>query len=168
MARTDVRVGVNGFKNKPAEERRIPKITYISDEDKRKCADDWKREEQFLMAFPRMLPNALDAIIREYRINVSVLAEDSDLSEKTIERIRTRIDYKPTLPTMIQLCIGLRVSTVICLTLIEVAGYRFGYTGIDLAYYHIITQKVGCTLPVCNEYLISMGYPPLGRIENAA
>ena len=130
--------------------------------------DEYRKLERIMQIFPRTFPNALDIIMKEYEIREHKLADDSDLDEKTIVRMRTKLDYKPKLQTIIQLCIGLKLPSVICLELIRVAGFTLQLYGVELAYYCIITQKVGCTLDDCNEYLVGLGYEPLGKLWRVA
>lgn len=163
MAEKGMRRGVEGFTDNKAEEtRRIPKRKEVTDAEREKDVNDERNIARIMQVFPRTLPDALNIVMKEYQIKTEDLAGDSDLNEKTIDRIRTKNTYKPKLQTMIQLCIGLRVPTVICLALIEVSGYRLQFYGVELAYYYILTQKIGCTLYDCNQYLKDLGYPQLG------
>lgn len=163
MAEKDVRTGVEGFTDNKAEEiRRIPKREKVSDAEREEYVKEQRILARIMQEFPRTLPNALDTVMKEYDIRNKDLAEESDIDEQTIKRIRSRIEYKPKLPTMIQLCIGLRVPTIICLALIDVSGYTLRLYGVEFAYYYILTQKIGCTLYDCNQYLKDLGYPQLG------
>ena len=163
MAEKDMRRGVEGFTDNKAEEiRRIPKRKEVIDAEREKDVNDERNIMRVMQCFPRTLPDAFNIVMKTYRIDINELADESDVNEKTIDRIRTKYGYKPKLPTMIQLCIGLRVPTVICLALIEVSGYRLQFYGVELAYYYILTQKIGCTLYDCNQYLKDLGYPQLG------
>ena len=164
MAEKGMRTGVEGFTDNKAEEiRRIPKRTEVSSVEREKDIDEIRIIARMLQVFPRTLPDALDTVMNIYQIDINELALDSDLNEKTIDRIRTKYGYKPKLPTMIQLCIGLRVPTIICLALIEVSGYSLQQYGVEFAYYYILTQKIGCTLYDCNQYLKDLGYSQLGE-----
>ena len=160
MRDKDERKSVIGFTNNKAENNQDAHAREnISNQER----DDYRRLERIMQVFPRIFPDALDIVMKEYEIREYRLAEDSDLDEKTIVRMRTRLDYKPKLQTIIQLCIGLKVPSIICLELIRVAGFTLHPYGVELAYYCIITQKVVCTLQDCNEYLVALGYSPLGR-----
>ena len=164
-----MRKGVEGFTDNKAEEvQRIPKRTEASSVEREKDIDEMRRLARMMQVFPRTLPEALDSVMNIYRIDTNELAEDSGLNEKTIDRIRNKYGYKPKLPTMIQLCIGLRVPTIICLALIEVSGYRLQFYGVEFAYYYILTKKIGCTLYDCNQYLKDSGYPQLGESYKVA
>ena len=160
MRENDERKSVIGFTNNKAENNQCTQTREnISDS----ARDEYRKIEKIMQIFPRTFPNALDIVMDEYEIREHKLADDSDLDEKTIVRMRTRLDYKPKLQTIIQLCIGLKVPSIICLELIRVAGFTLQPYGVELAYYCIITQKIGCTLEDCNEYLVTLGYAPLGR-----
>lgn len=148
--------------NKAGETRRIPKRIGISDAEWKESIQEEREIERIMQVFPRTLPDAFEIVMKLYQIRDKELAEDSDVDEKTIKRVRNVMGYKPRLETMIQLCIGLRVPTVICLALIEVSGYRLQFYGVELAYYYILTQKIGCTLYDCNRYLKDLGYSQLG------
>ena len=108
MAEKDVRRGVEGFTDKKAEEiRRIPKRKEVVDAEREKDVNDERNIMRVMQCFPRTLPDAFNIVMNTYRIDINELAYESDVNEKTIDRIRTKYGYKPKLPTMIQLCIGL-------------------------------------------------------------
>ena len=165
MTEKDVRIGVEeGFTDKRAEERqRKPMRIMVFNVGEEEEVTEMQQVARIMQEFPRTLSGALDTVMREYSIKNKDLAIDSDIDEKTIARIRSIIEYKPKLQTIIQLCIGLRVPAEISLTLIDVSGYKLRFYGIELAYFHIITQKIGCTLEDCNGYLKALGYPQLGE-----
>lgn len=169
MNEKDKLVGIARFTDNQVQRKcRVPKIENITDTEKEEYVTEQQHIAKMMQEFPRTLPNALDVVMREYYIRENELAEDSNLDIKTIVRMRTNINYKPKLTTMIQLCIGLRVPAVICLALLEVSGFTLKFYGIEFAYYCIITQKMGCTLEICNKFLKGMGYPALGKSDNIA
>lgn len=55
--------------------------------------------------------DALKLLMEEREITVEQLAETSGLSEKTISRLRSG-ENKPSLPTVIAICIGLSLRSV--------------------------------------------------------
>lgn len=164
MSGKGVHTREKGFTNKEAERtRRVSQKTEISNAELQESIQEERRLARIMLEFPRTLSGALDIVMQEYRINTVDLARDSDLSAKTISRMRSRNGNRPTLKTMVQLCIGLRVPPMICLALIEVAGYRLQFYGEELAYYYILTQKIRYTLYECNQYLAELGYSQLGE-----
>ena len=90
MRDKDERKSVIGFTNNKAENNQDAQTREnISNQER----DDYRRLERIMQVFPRIFPDALDIVMKEYEIREYRLAEDSDLDEKTIVRMRTRLDY---------------------------------------------------------------------------
>lgn len=165
MREKDECKSVRGFTNNKAEKNQS---TQARENISNPTREGYRKLEKIMQVFPRTFPDALDIVMEEYKIREHKLADDSGLDEKTIVRMRSKLDYKPKLKTIIQLCIGLNVPSIICLELIRVAGFTLQPYGVELAYYCIITQKIGCKLENCNDYLETLGYAPLGRNRQGA
>jgi hypothetical protein len=102
--------------------------------------------------------------LKEWRgMTVERLAEKSLLSPKTIQRMRTNINYKFEMGTVIAICIGLNLPCYISTALVERAGLAFKPTDEHVAYQHLLTAYCNGTIHECNEALALAGFPPIGR-----
>ena len=87
-------------------------------------------------------------------LTIPELEQSSGISGETIKRMRNKLDYRPSLETLVLTCIGMQLNPKISYELIEKAGLRFVKTN-DL---HLIYEQLLCTCfrrPVyeCKELL---------------
>ena len=90
------------------------------------------------------------------------------LSDKTFDRIEDGTLIKPTLETVMAICVGLDLGAVDGILLLKSAGYDFSDTQspILIAYLTILHEHVDIDgIFDCNELLIAHGYPPLCKKE---
>lgn len=107
---------------------------------------------------------AMDAI-RIKRVNKVVFCEKTMLSEKTFERIQSNKMPKPTLETVMCICLGLALEYGISNQLLHAAGYELNNTPQQVAYKALLTSFVGHTLYECNE-VKAMGLSTLIKNTN--
>lgn len=152
--------------NKEAKKEQCGKSVnqVTSKEGKNNYTSEYFRILRILREMPTDLGDLVVLTMDVYDLDVKKVAKKSGLSPKTIGRIRSTPDYKPTLETMMQLCIGMEIPADISFKLISKAGYHLRSQGIDQAYRFIILGKVGCTLQDANAFLDELGYPNLGKI----
>ena len=106
--------------------------------------------------------NALKLLMEEREITVEQLAETSGLSEKTISRLRSG-ENKPSLPTVIAICIGLSLDPFIAEQLVNIAGYSLGGKKADRAFKLILGVAYSITVFDANDFLKKMGLPILNK-----
>lgn len=106
--------------------------------------------------------DALKLLMEEREITVEQLAETSDLSEKTISRLRSG-ENKPSLPTVIAICIGLSLDPFIAEQLVNIAGYSLGGKKADRAFKLILGVAYSITIFDANDFLKKMGLPILNK-----
>ena len=106
--------------------------------------------------------DALKLLMEEREISVEQLAEASSLSEKTISRLRSG-ENKPSLPTVIAICIGLSLDPFIAEQLVNIAGYSLGGKKADRAFKLILGVAYSITIFDANDFLKKMGLPILNK-----
>lgn len=106
--------------------------------------------------------DALKLLMEERNITIEQLAETSGLSEKTISRLRTG-ENKPSLPTVIAICIGLSLDPFIAEQLVNIAGYSLGGKKTDRAFKLILGVAYSITIFDANDFLRKMGLPILNK-----
>ena len=105
------------------------------------------------------LSKSLKALMKWVNISERKLADKSEVSEKTIQRIRTGESASPTLETMVALCIGMDLPYDVSLAFIEKAGLTLiGNTAEKLLFKFFL--KDGCSYDIykCDEILKAKGF----------
>lgn len=123
------------------------------------AADDLS---QIMRNMPNEFSDAFLWLMDSKPITEEKLAEESLVSVKTIQRIRTTPDYKVSLETVMALCIGMRLPPFISEKLIEKAGFTLKYSG-EQGIYRMLLYNQSCNIFECNEILKAQGYKPLGK-----
>ncbi|MDC7248471.1 MAG: helix-turn-helix transcriptional regulator [Sphaerochaetaceae bacterium] len=105
------------------------------------------------------LSKSLKAIMKWVDITGRQLADKSEISEKTIQRIRTGETTNPSIETMVALCIGLELPYKISLLFIETAGLKLICNTEEKMLYNFFL-KDGCNFDIyeCDELLKSKGF----------
>ena len=115
---------------------------------------------------PMSFAESLIRIMEWADITEEKLAEQSKLSTKTIQRLRTSNDYNVTLRTVVAICIGMHLHPVLSQHLIEAAGLTFKYTSEEQMTYHfLVTAYYTHSIDECNELLQAQGYRILSNQE---
>lgn len=110
------------------------------------------------------LSKSLKTLMKWVNINGRKLADKSEVSEKTIQRIRTGETTNPNIETMISLCIGMDLPYEVSLAFIEKAGLTLMGNNPERLIYKFFL-KDGCNLDIyeCDELLKSKGFKGLIR-----
>ena len=110
------------------------------------------------------LSKTLKALMKWVKITGKKLADKSEVSEKTIQRIRTGETTNPNIETMVALCIGMDLPYEVSLAFIEKAGLNLMGNNPERLIYKFFL-KDGCNLDIyeCDELLKSKGYKGLIR-----
>lgn len=92
------------------------------------------------------------------------LADQCLINEDTIRKYRNGSNKsKPTIQTVVALCVGLRLPLPLSLDLVHKAGHTFTGEPSDIAYLTILSTMTGCRIYDCNALLRSTGVPPLAK-----
>ncbi|TQS71925.1 ImmA/IrrE family metallo-endopeptidase [Ornithinibacillus gellani] len=95
---------------------------------------------------------------------VEKLAEAADISDKTVQRIRNEINYRPKFGTIIAICVGLKLPPPLSEDLIRKSGniYIPGNQK-HILYQMIINGMYHCPIEVCNELMIGSNFNKLSK-----
>lgn len=110
------------------------------------------------------LANALTYLMDEMKIKEVDLAEATGLSEKTIQRMRNEIDYKPDIRTVVAVCIGLNLYPKFSNLLLQLAGIFPRNTDEDRAYMFLVNHYYDATVAECNDFLRRLNIKPLTEL----
>ena len=94
--------------------------------------------------------------MKEKNITVECLAEQLEISTKTVSRWRNG-EKKPTLPQVIALCIAFKLSPNQGFDLVRKAGYYLGFNMVDEYYSSFIVLARSITISNANEILRMSG-----------
>ncbi len=135
--------------------------------EKAKAISDLNKEITDLLAtLPKVFSTSLVKIMEWAEISVEELAENSKLSSKTIQRLRTQADYNVNMKTVIAICIGMHLHPLLSQHLIESAGLSFRYVIPEHGMYQFfITGYYGHSVEECNEILHAQGFKSLSGDE---
>ena len=109
---------------------------------------------------------ALTQYMDESGVTVECLAEETGLSEKTIQRLRNNPDIQPSIETVIAICVGLHLDPYRGEMLLHLAGYTLTNKKRDRIYKVFIGFAYKDTVLECNNALIRCGLKPLTNLHN--
>lgn len=107
------------------------------------------------------LANALTYLMDETNTSEAQLAEATGLSEKTIQRMRNEIDYRPNIRTVVAVCIGLNLYPKFSNLLLQLAGIFPRYTTEEQTYMFLINEYYHASVEECNDFLRRLNLTPL-------
>ncbi len=136
--------------------------------DHEKILKDCNRE---LLLVERSLPmsfsGALDNLIMWRGMTEEQLAEASELSVKTIQRLRNDEPSNVSMETVMQLCIGMKLPPPLSGRLMTASGHYFMATELHLMYQYLLETSYFRHIYCCNKILVGQGLKPLGRLNKA-
>ena len=116
-----------------------------------------------LRMYSESFSDTLFELMKEKKMSKARLAIESNLSEKTIQRLRNDDRFEPTKQTVIALCVGLKLSLVESMALIRRSPYQLRPTNPqDAAYLKIISSGQDYCIEEVNECLEALGLSILG------
>jgi len=121
-----------------------------------------------IAAIQRQLPftfgESVVAHMERLDFTVEKLAEAADISDKTVQRIRNDINYRPKFGTIIAICVGLKLPPPLSEDLIRKSGnvYIPGNQK-HILYQMIINGMCHCPIEVCNELMIGSNFKKLSK-----
>lgn len=114
---------------------------------------------------PNNFPQMLDKLIAFNGVKEEDLAAASNLSEKTIQRLRHHDQKRIELETVIQLCLGLHLHPILSEYLLRAAGQQFMDTNLHNMYKLLIFSYYEYSVEECNVLLETQKYPTLGKAK---
>ena len=93
------------------------------------------------------------------------LAEESLVSAKTIQRMRTNDAYDAKLETVVAVCIGMKLEPVLSTDMVKKAGLAFKIDETHIVYQMLLNSHYQSSIHECNEILRASNCKPLGNEE---
>lgn len=114
---------------------------------------------------PNNFPKMLDKLISSKGMKEEDLAAVSNLSEKTIQRLRHHDQKRIELETVLQLCIGLHLHPILSGYLLRAAGQQFMDTNLHNMYKFLLYTCYEYSVEYCNALLEAQKFPTLGKAK---
>lgn len=93
------------------------------------------------------------------------LAVASNISDKTLWRLRNDENYLPSLQTLIAVCVGMKLSFQESMVLVELSPYRLRHTKFqDAIYTHILHRSKVVSVEEINICLEALKCEKLGNV----
>ena len=93
------------------------------------------------------------------------LAVASNISDKTLWRLRNDENYQPALQTLIAVCVGMKLSFPEAMVLIELSPYRLRHTKFqDAIYTHILHKSKEASVEEINICLEALKCEKIGKV----
>lgn len=110
--------------------------------------------------------DSLVKIMEWAEITVEELAEQSRLSTKTIQRLRTNNNYNIGIRSVVAICIAMHLHPILSQHLLDAAGITFRYVVEEQMMFHFfITGFYTHSIDECNAMLQAKGFKPLSGEE---
>ena len=124
---------------------------------------DSKAAANRIRRFPVTFADTIAFIMKEKGISKTRLSIDSNMSERTIQRLRNDEEYSTTKQNVIALCVGLKLSLQESLALVERSPVRLILSSRqDAAYYEVLALEGRFGIEEINECLEAAGITPIG------
>jgi len=144
-------------------------VESVSSDNTARNLTEMRKHITQIAAIQRKLPSSFEDTLYAHmeRLNLSVeeLSERSGVSERTIKRCRSNCEHAPSKQTVVALCIGLRLPSVLSRDLLSKSGICFRNGEEDIAYQMIIDSMTVYDIYQCNETLQSLGVRTLSKQE---
>lgn len=116
-------------------------------------------------SLPTNFTQMLDKLIESKNVTEENLAEESNVSVKTIQRLRHHDPKGVTLEKILQICIGLHLHPILSEYLLRAAGQHFMDTKLHTMYKFLLYTCYNGSVEECNELLKKQGFPALGKAK---
>lgn len=103
----------------------------------------------------------LSYLMRERRMTIEALEESSQISARTIRRLRSDPDYAVTREQIVALAVGLELPPVVSVTLLGKAGLSMKNTELHNIYSMILYTMYPAGIQAVNAILAAQNVPPL-------
>lgn len=99
----------------------------------------------------------LQKIIKAKKMNSQKFCNQTGLSPQIFTRIKNN-DYKPSMPTIVAICIGLRVSFECSENLLKSAGFLLTESQEHSCYKILLQNTTEITMEDANNFLVQQGF----------
>lgn len=140
------------------------KATELRAEEFRKIGLEARQIASIARTLPTTFADTLTVHMDRLHCTEEALADYSLIGEKTIQRMRTDIQYKPKLGTIVAICVGLKLQPVLSMDLVAKGGHILKQFDEEHIIYHfILNSKYQCSIYECNEILRANSCKPLSK-----
>ena len=121
-------------------------------------ADGFERRFALACQPKGTLKEEINRLFTERHINSRTFCDRTELDEAMYYRLKNK-DEQPLLATIITVCVGLSLDTLMSYHLVELAGYRLLPGNLlHCIYAYFSENSEDLTVAECNEFLRSMGF----------
>ena len=121
-----------------------------------------------IKSLPGSFAGAMDKVMDWSDMTEEEIAGGCELDVRTIQRIRNDDNQSPSVETIMQLCVAMRLPPQVSRILISKGGYTFKANNKDFIYGVLLDGCYLSGLEECNRILVSQGIKPLGGISRKA
>lgn len=118
-----------------------------------------------IKSLPGSFAGAMDKVMDWSDMTEEEIAEGCELDVRTIQRIRNDDNQNPSVETIIQLCVAMRLPPQVSRILISKGGYSFKSNNKDFIYGVLLDGCYLSGLEECNRILVGQGIKPLGTVS---
>lgn len=111
--------------------------------------------------------DALVYLMKERKVTIEQLEEKTQISSRTISRLRNNQDYDVTWSQIVALAIGLQLPPAISHDLLAKVGLQLRNNVAHNVYNMILSSFYTLDIETVNSYLCQMGLSPLTELANA-
>ncbi|MDP3057843.1 MAG: hypothetical protein Q8N36_00060 [bacterium] len=176
---TNNRFGVNYYKEcvlfRDATSDKLKEVKYSSSvqnkatearaEELKRINDEAKRTINIMRTLPAIFPDTLIAHMDRLNFTVEFLEEKSLINAKTIQRMRNEGGYQPKLPTVVAICIGMKLSPILSADMIRKAGISFRVSEEHIIFQMLLNSHYQNSIYECNEILRATNCKALSKEE---
>lgn len=98
--------------------------------------------------------------MRRQNVTEEWVAEEAGISVKTIQRMRNDPEYRPSLQTVVAVCLGMHLFPYNSNHLLYVAGYILNDLTIERIYQALLNITFKTPMKEINDALVRLGYTP--------
>jgi DNA-binding Xre family transcriptional regulator len=128
-----------------------------------KLADYHAEVLKVAQSLPMTFSGALDQLIEWSDMTIEALAEASEISEKTIQRLRYNEPDNVSIESVVQLCIGMQLEPMLSDYLLKASGKSLMMTAQHTMYYFLLHSYYTHSIYECNDMLADQNLKLLGR-----
>ncbi|CDG03762.1 ImmA/IrrE family metallo-endopeptidase [Lactococcus lactis] len=119
--------------------------------------------QELIKSLPASFTGTVEKLIEWSELSLEKVEEQTLLSNRTLFRMRTDEDYTPSIESLIQFSIGLRLPPEISEVLISRSTRRLGNTERDFLYRFLLNSCYMKSIYECNDLIVAQGYKRLGK-----
>jgi len=127
------------------------------------CLGSIQATNEILCSLPSTFGETLKTHMDRLGLTLEKLGERSLLHSKTIQRMRNNMEHDADIKSLVAICIGLQLNSILSMDLIRKSGRSFVPTNEHIAYQFLLAHYYQNSIYDCNEELRKMGLPPIGR-----